>query len=161
MIAVEFVYSVKTKLRLNSPEKYSSSFDKIDVIIVCYENIYTVATALFTSSKMPLFLLCNNEHFHPYFAIIFFKMKSASFSVVYTKQIWTPFLALAIFSCLSTERNHVTERHGKYLSSAETPAKLRGLCGGERASIVSKVYYYLFIIHSKYFPNSDWLKAHA
>ena len=97
VIAVEFVYSVKTKLRLNSPEMYSSSFDKIDVIIVCYENIYTIATALFTSNKMPLFLLCNNEHFHPYFAIIFFKMKSASFSVVYTKQIWQPFLALAIF----------------------------------------------------------------
>ena len=71
------------------------------------------------------------------------------------------FLHWQFFSCLSTERNHVTERHGKYLSSAETPAKLRGLCGGERASIVSKVYYYLFIIHSKYFPNSDWLKAHA
>ena len=67
--------------------KNETSFDKIDVIIVCYENIYTVATALFTSNKMPLFLLCNNEHFHPYFAIIFFKMKSASFSVVYTEQI--------------------------------------------------------------------------
>ena len=87
MIAVEFVYSVKTKRRLNSHEMYSSSFDKIDNLIGCCENIYTVATALFTSSKLPLFLLCNNEHFHPYFAIIFFKMKSASFSVVYTEQI--------------------------------------------------------------------------
>ena len=51
------------------------------------------------------------------------------------------FLHWQFFSCLSRERNHATESHGKYLSSAETPARLRGLCGGERASIVSKVYY--------------------
>ena len=51
------------------------------------------------------------------------------------------FLHWQFFSCLSPERNYVTESHGKYLSSAETPAKLRGLCGGERASVVSKVYY--------------------
>ena len=103
-------------------------------------------------AKCHFSLLCNNEHFHPYFAVIFFKMKSASFSVVYTKQIWPRFLALAIFFLVYPLRDHVTS-----ISFAETPVGLRGLCGGERASIVSKVYYYLYILFAGAITMTKWL----
>ena len=59
LIAVEFVYSVKTK---QSCKMFSWCFEKIYVIIVCCES--TVATARFLRSKIPLFLLRSNEHFH-------------------------------------------------------------------------------------------------
>ena len=42
VIVVEVVYPIKTRRRFNSTcKKYISSFDKIYVIIVCCEDIYS------------------------------------------------------------------------------------------------------------------------
>ena len=47
----------------------------------------------------------NNDHFHPYFDIIVFKMKRSSFPVVQNKQTQSRFLPLAIlFTCLPPEK---------------------------------------------------------
>ena len=65
-----------------------SSFRKIYVITVCHEGIY----GRYCIQKS------NNDHFHPYFDVIVFKMKRSSFLVVYNKQTQPRFLPLAIFS---------------------------------------------------------------
>ena len=50
-----------------------SNFDKIYIIIVCWEEIF----ARYCIQRS------NNDHFHPQFVTIVFTIKSSSFSVVY------------------------------------------------------------------------------
>ena len=56
-----------------SCKMYISSFGKICVITVCHEDIY----------RRYCIQKSNNDHFHPFFDIIVFKMKRSSFPVVY------------------------------------------------------------------------------
>ena len=55
------------------PSHAPSNFDKIYIIIVCWEEIF----ARYCIQRS------NNDHFHPQFATIVFTIKSSSFSVVY------------------------------------------------------------------------------
>ena len=54
-IAVDFVYSLKTKRRFKSCKLYGSSFDKINVITACCADIY----GHYCIKKS------NNDQFHP------------------------------------------------------------------------------------------------
>ena len=66
---------------------YSLSFDKINVIITYYDDIF----GRYSIKKN------NNDHFHPLFAIIVFNIKSYSFSIAKNKQSWLRFLVLEKF----------------------------------------------------------------
>ena len=78
-----------------SGKTYISSFGQIYVITICHEDIY----GRYYIQKS------NNDHFHPYFDIIVFKMKRSSFPVVQNKQTQSRFLPLAIlFTCLPPEK---------------------------------------------------------
>ena len=145
MNAVEFVYSVKTKRRLNSHEMYSSSFDKIDVIIVCCENIIRSLPRFLQVAKCN-FSCCvtmsTSTHILPLSSL---RWKVLHFLLSTLSKFDGYFLHWQIFSSLSPERNHVTESHGKYLSSAETPARWRGLAEERgRVSWVRCIITYLF-----------------
>ena len=59
-----------------------SRFGKIYVIIVCHEDIH----GRYYIQKS------DNDHFHPYFDIIVFKMKRSSFPIVQDKQTQLWFL---------------------------------------------------------------------
>ena len=62
VIAVDFIYSLKRDVDLivRQNKMYDLSFDKINVTIACYEDIY----GRYCTQKS------KNDHFHPQFAII-------------------------------------------------------------------------------------------
>ena len=98
-IAVDLIYSLNTKRRFNSHAKctvwVSVSFEKINVITACCENIY--GRYCIQKSK--------NDQLHPQFAIIVFIIKSCSFSVVKNKQTRLRYLVLEKFiTCLPPEK---------------------------------------------------------
>ena len=71
------------------------TYIQIYVITICHEDIY----GRYYIQKS------NNDHFHPYFDIIVFKMKRSSFPVVQNKQTQSRFLPLAIlFTFLPPEK---------------------------------------------------------
>ena len=74
---------------------YGLSFDKINVIIACYEVMF----GRYSIKKS------DNDHFYPYFAINVFNIKSYSLSFVKSKQTWLRFLVLVKFiPCLPHEK---------------------------------------------------------
>ena len=77
---------------------YGLSFDKINAITACCEDIY----GRYCTQKS------KNDHFHPQFAIIVFIIKDCSFSVVKNKQTRPQYLVLEKFITLCPLTNHVT-----------------------------------------------------
>ena len=73
VIKVEFLYSLKTRRRFDSQAKCGSNFLKFYVNIACCGDMYVANS----SKKVALI-----THTSPIFAIIVFKIKRCSFSVV-------------------------------------------------------------------------------
>ena len=74
---------------------YGLSFEKINVIIACYEDIFV----RYSIKKG------DNDQLHPQFAIIVFNIKSYSFFVVKNKQTSLRFLVVEKFiTCFPPEK---------------------------------------------------------
>ena len=94
---IEFVYSIKTRQWFHSHAKCT------------YRVLARFALLLFATRTLIYCRYCiqksSYDHFHPYFDIIFFKMKRSSFPVVLNKQTQPRFLLPAIFfTCLPPEK---------------------------------------------------------
>ena len=97
VIMIEFVYSIKTRQWFHSHAKCT------------YRVLARFALLLFATRTLIYCCYCiqksSYDHFHPYFDIIFFKMKRSTFPVVLNKQTQPQFLLLAIFfTCLPSEK---------------------------------------------------------